>query len=86
MEDKIFNSKPLTKEEKLTLINGIINIVSREDNIVEVVYKEDYDKLQNRIDKAIEYIENCDALLWNDAHKYNFHFDDLLNILGDDKE
>lgn len=34
--------------------------------------------------KALEYLENIDANYWNLGHKYNVHFDELLEIL--DKE
>lgn len=40
-------------------------------------------QLKEEKKKAIEYIENMDAVLWNECHKYNFSCDDLLEMLGD---
>ena len=49
--------------------------------------RQDKDIYKTRIDKAIEYIEDMPACLWNEAHEYNYYFDYLLNILqGEDNE
>ena len=45
--EKIINNEPLTKEETLKLLNGLIGLFSNEPK--EVVYKEDYDKLNNKL-------------------------------------
>ncbi len=42
---------------------------------------------ENIIKEVSEKLENMDANLWNEAHKYNFDFDELLGLLDKvDKE
>lgn len=36
--------------------------------------------------KALEYLENIDTNYWNLGHKYNVHFDELLEILDKGEE
>jgi len=82
MDIEEIKGKPLTKEEKLVLINGIVGLIGNEPK--EVVYKEDYDELQARIDKAIEYIKEHYP---TSTINYQEDRSILLNILkGSDKE
>lgn len=39
------------------------------------------ENLQERIDKALEYIEDIPALIWNEANEFGYSFDKLLDIL-----
>lgn len=48
---------------------------------------EEYKELKERIDKAIEYIEEYQRKIWLDKNIYIEDYDDLINILkGEDKE
>jgi len=76
-------SEPLTTDQKEFLVSGLFSMMSNEDNYF--VSKEKYDELENRINKAIKYIEH---------HKFNKFGDidcgeaeEIINILvGSDKE
>ncbi len=60
-------------------------IMMKADNDLEAL-KDRCHELYDRIDKAIEYIGDMPACIWNEAHEYNYDFDILLNILqGNDK-